>query len=263
MWPVDANAVVLSNAYGPFYPKSSAACILQYGTGVSYQYKKFGNGSMYFSNKETTLSERIYMACNYWNSQSMSVRRGDWTIECWACWKDAASGGVAPNGTAGNVLWHLHNHIWVGINPTGYWKFEQATGGGTAPTYYQRYADTVTPAATAASGRFDHVVVVRRSGDYYFYVNGVEKYIMLQGYWGSYTAGQGPTTNFDVDLYDSYMLIGTDNNNDTNTDWSGYVQDFRMTLFARYETRVINNIPTMVHAQTEIPALPTKLFPTK
>lgn len=264
MWPMDANCVVLSNGDGPFYPKSNTATVMHYGTSASYQYKKFGNASMYFSNKETTLSERVYMGCNYWNVQALSPRRGDFTIETWACWKDAASGGTAPNATAGNVLWHYLNHIRVGITAAGYWKFEQASGGGTAPTYYQQYADTSgTLAATAASGRFDHVVVVRKAGDYHFYVNGVEKYIMLMSYWGSYTAGQGPTSNWDADLYDSYLHIGCDYNGDTNTDWSGYMQDFRFTMFARYETRVINNIPTMVHAQTEVPALPTRLFPTK
>lgn len=263
MWPIDANCVVLSNANGPYYPKSASSTVMHYGTTVSYQYKKFGTGSMLFNNKETTLSERVYMGENYWRAHNLTTRRGDFTIECWACWKDSASGGTAPNGTAGNVLWHYNNHIWVGINPTGYWKFEQASGGGTAPTYYQRYADTVTVAATAASGRFDHVAVVRRSGDYYFYVNGVEKYIMLQGYWGSYTAGQGPTSNWDSDIDNAYLHIGCDANGDTNTDWSGYVQDFRVTKFARYETKVINNIPTMVHVQTEVPALPVKLFPTK
>ena len=48
-----------------------------------------------------------------------------------------------------------------------------------------------------------------------------------------------------------------------STSWSGYIQDFRVSMMARYETAVINDVATMVYAGTNKPALPTKLLQTK
>lgn len=48
------------------------------------------------------------------------TRQMDFTVECWACWFDAAAGGEAPQGTVGNVLWHYANNVMVRINSTGF-----------------------------------------------------------------------------------------------------------------------------------------------
>ena len=47
------------------------------------------------------------------------------------------------------------------------------------------------------------------------------------------------------------------------TSWCGWLQDIRYTNIARYDTIVIDSVPTMVYKNTKIPALPTKILPTK
>jgi hypothetical protein len=187
----------------------------------------------------------------------------DFTIECWACWFDATAGGEAPQGTVGNVLWHYANNVLVRINSSGFWKIDHASGGGTAPTVNQTYTSDVL-AATATSGRFDHIVVMRKNGNFYYYINGIEKSTALGAQVGAYTAGQGITYDNSPDYSsDTAWRLGCDWNEDNATCWTGFMQDFRFTHVARYETRVIGGIPTMVHNGTRIPALPTGISPTK
>jgi hypothetical protein len=53
------------------------------------------------------------------------------------------------------------------------------------------------------------------------------------------------------------MTLGTNWNSDQNYAWNGFIQDFRWSQMARYKTKVINGVSTMVFADTNIPALPT------
>jgi len=259
----DQYTYMLTGANGGYINKTQICNHYWYGAAVSYKYKKFGNGSLKFSNKETTLTERINFSGGWWNPQSIMTRQMDFTVECWACWFDAAAGGEAPQGTVGNVLWHYANNVMVRINSTGFWKFDHASGGGTAPTVNQTYTSDVL-AATATSGRFDHIVVMRKNGNFYYYINGIEKSTALGAQVGSYTAGQGITYDNNPDYSsDTGWRLGCDWNDDNATCWTGFMQDFRFTHVARYETRVIGGVPTMVHNGTRIPALPTRISPSK
>lgn len=264
----DVNTYFYSRAEGPFIPKTLESTVLQYGGASSSLIKKFGNGSIYFPNRESTLADRFYFNNAGWATGAMSFRRGDFTIEMWATYRDATVGGRAIEATYGNTLWHFTNHIRVDIAPTGYWRFAQVSGGGSTPSYStgQTFTDVApsAKAATVAAGTWDHVVVLRRLGNYYLYINGVEKYVMYQSNYGSYTAGQGPTSDWYNDMSDGqYLILGTDQPNNNSTSWNGYIADFRVTQFARYESRVVNGVTTMCHHQTDVPALPTAKFPTK
>jgi hypothetical protein len=235
----------------------------QYGTGVSYKYKKFGNGSLKFSNRESTLCERIAWNNGVLPGRNLDIRQIDFTIEVWAQWWDLTAGGSAPNASVGNVLWHFANNILVRIDQNGYWRFDHASGGGTSPSVNQTYTSNVL-AATTTSGRWDHVVMSRRNGNFYYYINGVEKWSGLGAQYGSYSSGQGITYDNSPDYYsDPNLQLGCDYNSDRTTAWNGFVQDFRFTLVGRYETRWVDGIPTMCHVGTSTPALPTRLFPTK
>lgn len=259
----DQYSYMLTALNGAYINKTQLANHYWYGAAVSYKYKKFGNASLKFSNKETTLTERINCSGGNWNPQSIMSRQMDFTIECWACWFDATAGGEAPQGTVGNVLWHYANNVLVRINSSGFWKIDHASGGGTAPTVNQTYTSDVL-AATATSGRFDHIVVMRKNGNFYYYINGIEKSTALGAQVGAYTAGQGITYDNSPDYSsDTAWRLGCDWNEDNATCWTGFMQDFRFTHVARYETRVIGGIPTMVHNGTRIPALPTGISPTK
>lgn len=105
---------------------------------------------------------------------------------------------------------------------------------------------------------------MRKNGNFYYYINGIEKSTALGAQVGSYTAGQGITYDNNPDYAaDTGWRLGCDWNEDNATCWTGFMQDFRFTHVARYETRVIGGVPTMVHNGTRIPALPTRISPSK
>lgn len=259
-WVYDANTFTSIKMDHTFVDKALQMGNYFYGTTPSYKYKKFGTGSIKFSNKETGFVERINVAVRNWVVDAMATRQGDYTIETWANWWDAASGGEPFDLTEGNWLWSFTSDVMrVGVAPiSGLWKFQY----GTTVDAFQLITSTV-PVATMTSGNFDHIVVVRRAGNYTFYVNGVEMGTMLFSYSGTYTAGLGPVNNLNSDISSAGLTIGGNWASTQTSAWSGCIQDFRFSLMARYETAVINNIPTMVYAGTTKPALPTKLLQTK
>jgi hypothetical protein len=284
--------------------KTQSNLIGPYGLMLSTYYKKFGNGSMKLSNNEAiTNNDAARMARmtidntpNYSNNNAFTVRDGDFTIECWAAWHSAANGGSAFNTDGfGNFLWTLGQNLSVGVNATGYWKFQHVPSHSDAQHWIYNvgqspYVNTQTPYTAvdgygyqlyqtnvlvaqptfASPNTFDHIVVQRKAQLYYFYINGVELAIMAGNQNSSY--GQlnntvyAPIVNFDTwDIYDAQgtVYIGTDGSDSAIRSWCGWVQDFRTTTLARYDTVSINGVPTMCYTGTDIPALPTKPYPTK
>ena len=291
-YPIMNDKKIQSHMYGP------------YGCTLSTHYKKFGVGSIRLGNREAnTDSDPIKYARisldnnpNYTNHNMFTVRDGDFTIECWAAWSSAANGGIDFSTAGyGNFLWTLGQGISVGVNSTGYWKFQHVPSHTDAQHWIYNvgqspYVNTQTP-YTAVAGygyqlfqtnvlvaqptlaspnTFDHVVVQRKSNCFYFYINGVEMAVMSGNQNLSYGAVNNtvyaPLVNFDTwDIYDATgnIELGGDGSSTGGRYWCGWVQDFRTTTLARYDTVSINGVPTMCYAGTYTPALPTKLYQIK
>ena len=267
-WAYDANTFIHAYPRAPIMDSSQRSQQYMYGIMPDRYYKKFGNASIKFPNDadNTVHVNRLVMTQNWWNTRYKDLRRQDATIECWASWQSLAAGGKAfPTATEGACLWHFGNAVWVGISPTGYWQCMIKNANST--TYDTWTSDVLVGQQTAvyptATGTWDYVVLMRSGRNWIFYVNGVEKAIMRINNNGTFT--NGPTYNHDWDIVNwSEFLIGADNSALQATKWCGHVQDFRWTGgIARYETRVIDGVATMVHRGSDIPALPTRLHPTK
>ena len=234
--------------------------IHDYGVWPCYTFSKWGSHSMMFKNQnsiDTTSYQAYDLYMGYWAHRALSPRRGDITIECWASWWDAASGGKDFGVTApGSCLFHYANNVWVGIDTSGNWYAYR----GDSNTVNIGISTSVA-VASRANSTWDHVCIMRTAGDWRFYVNGV-----LQGMWpasnqGGY-AGQGmAVTNYDDDYNNSELKLGCNWNRDFAESWCGFVEDFRVTLEQRYDTVNINGINTLCHFGTRIPALPTAKFP--
>ena len=232
-----------------------------YSLGTPYpstEFKKYGRGSLRFNNRDTaTIVDRVVFGASYWHPRPFDTEKQDWTFECWASWWDAASGGVAISAS-GNSLWNHSNNIMIKVSSTGYWQLIR----GSTTTVYQTLTTDVQ-VATRSAGRWDHICVVRRNGSYIFYVNGVEKGNLFGNGTGTYAnISVGPTTNIDDNFAASTLdtRLGSDYQATVNS-WNGYTQDVRFTYLARYTTKVINGVATMVHVNTLLPALPTSIHP--
>ncbi len=230
-----------------------------YGTPYpSTTFKKYGNGSLRFSNKDTaTLVDRLTLGGSYWNYRGLDFDKQDWTFECWASWHDATAGGVAFSAS-GNSLFNAMNAVMLKVSSTGFWQVIRGTTSSAVQTL-----TTTVQVATRTAGTWDHVCIVRRGGSYFFYVNGIERGNIFGNGTGTYAnLTVGPTTNID----DSYanagnaMFIGSDYQVTANS-WNGYIQDPRLSALARYTTKVINGVATMVHTTTLLPALPSSIHP--
>jgi hypothetical protein len=275
-----------------------------YGCMLSPYYKKFGNGAIKLPNRDANTDSDIakFAKINIpngggnVNGNALTVRDGDYTIECWAAWHSTSNGGVAFSSAGyGNFLFTVGATYSVGVNASGYWKMQhvqshldsehwiynvgqspyvntQTPYTATAGYGYQLYQTNVLVAqpTVASPNTFDHIVFQRKLSCFYLYINGVEMAIM----YGNGNSSYGQTSNTlyapisDLTPYDQFdaridVAIGGDGAATGGRYWSGWIQDFRATTLARYDTVVIGGVPTMCHAGTEIPALPTKLFPTK
>ena len=256
----DSYTYTLIKPQVPFPELTSSMGNYSYGNQISYQYKKFGSGSLKFSNKETSLVNRTKWLGHSWGEDNLGARHADITIECWASWWDAAAGGEGFDATTGNWLYSFSDDQFkIGVSPiTGEWKFQFANVNNVWAIIYSGVA-----CATASSGRFDHLALVRRAMNWAFYVNGVETAVLIGSHSATYPVGQGPTQDLYNDFSTTNIKVGADYYDNATTSWSGFIQDLRISMMARYETAVVSTIPTMVYAGTRLPALPTKLFPTK
>lgn len=250
-WIYDQHTFASINIDGPFQNIGTVICTRQYGVLPSFRYKRFGNASLKFSQKEpTTLCDRIYSDNTTFNTRQLDSRRYDFTVECWAMSWDQPIGGATINAN-GRALWMWWNNILVRITNTGYWRFSSANSandGSNFPLNYS-YANqdntTVYYASNATIGTFDHIVMCRRAGNFYFYINGVQAHVMYGTATGTYPSA-GPTQEVGFPDYASnlgpsniYFNIGHETYGYADKSWSGYMQDLRVTHVARYDTRVV------------------------
>lgn len=254
-WNLDANTV-LQGTWEGLRNTSFETTPLFYGGSISYKNKKFGTASWKFSNKESGFVDRINLPKGGFNTLGMMNHWGDFTFECWAQWWDASAGGKNPFATYGNVLFHYANNLTIGITPAGVWQFKHQSGGATTPTVNQTLSTSVT-AATTTSQTWDHIVMVRRQGNIYFYINGIYQGLILMADYGTPT---GLAANYSSSYNESIgdPILGCDYAvTNATTGWTGFVQDVRFTSLARYDTDSSN---TMVHIGTTTPALPKDLL---
>jgi hypothetical protein len=222
-------------------------------------YAKFGKGSLRFSNKDSaTVVSRLNLGYNYFNTNPLQFYHCDFTFELWTTWQDANYGGRGFTATTGNVLLQLFNSYYVYATAAGLWQFRRQS----TTTVYQ-VVNTTKTVATRTAGTWDHIVLMRKSGNVYCYVNGEEVGVINAAYSSTFASG-GPTVNIGDSFDGTYSIhVGCDYNSTALTGWTGWVQDIRMTYVARYTTKVINGVATMVDRFTYQPALPVKLNPTR
>lgn len=231
----------------------------------SYQYTKWGGGSISFGNPSTTGPNYDYIDLpgnnGYAPERVLDTRFGDFTVEGWAQWKDATAGGRATQTTApGACLVHYQNTYWVGINTSGYWALLARSSGTTSftPTLL-----TSVAVATSTAGTWNHWAFVRKDGDYFLYVDGVLITHKLGANHGTY-ASNGPVAaasssdNFS-DISD--FRIGYEYPTSIASNWCGHLEDLRVTALARYSPGSVNGVLTMCLNGTNTPGLPTQAFP--
>ena len=256
---LDGNTVFQSTIDSPFMERAMNSGIFHYGVMPSTEVKKFGNGSIKFTNKESTFVDRMYCTNYYWAVRAMDIEQADVTFEMWACYMDAAAGGRAINAS-GSILMHWTNYLQIRVNSSGYWVCAQCDG-----TTDRQTITTTVLAATKTGGTMDHLVVQRKGGNFQFFVNGIQRGEFFGNSPGTVTAGGFTGTDYYSPNFYSIdnFHIGCNYDQTQATAWCGYIQDFRATRIARYDTKVINGVATMVHRGTTAPALPTSLYPTK
>ena len=232
----------------------------------SYQYTKWGNGSIAFGNYNTGSgnNDHFFIAPygSNWAQRVGDTRYGDFTVEGWAQWKDATAGGRAtPSGAPGACIFHFSNYYWVGINTSGNWT--ALNRGGATTNYTPTLLNTIA-VATSTAGTWDYWCFQRKDGDYTLYVNGIIVCRLWGANHGTYGAN-GPTASAQSthdDFYDiGDVRVGYEYNDTAGSQWCGHLEDFRYTGLARYETVIISGVPTQCHNGTRIPAMPTAAFP--
>lgn len=267
-WVRDINTAILLRMDNNFRDYSMIGNYIFDGAiRPSYQFSKWGSGSIGFGNHNSTTNyEKIYinLSGGGWSERVWDIRFGDFTVEGWAQWKDAAAGGKAtPTSAPGACLFHQGNYLWVGINASGNWTI--LNRGGSTTNFTPTLINSVG-VATSSAGTWNHWAFVRKDGDYYLYVDGLLVCRHLAANHGTYTSG-GPTSSSassNDDWYNVYDIrIGAEYNETTGTWWCGHLEDFRMTALARYQPGLVNGVWTMCHTGTNTPGLPTAPFPTR
>ena len=153
-------------------------------------------------------------------------------------------------------------HVWR--TEEGNWAFSVSSDFMYDITYPRRYftVRTNTRVRNLSEGEngWQHVVLTRVNQNWILYVNGVE----VGRKAASYIGGSDRPIYTDAvtgDYSSCYVYLGTHSSTSWWRSWTGCIQDFRVSSMARYDTKVINGVPTMVHRGTNLPALPTGLHP--
>jgi hypothetical protein len=170
---------------------------------------------------------------------------GDFTIEFWAR-ATLLSGtytGVVGVWLGGNTA---SQNSWVVLlnsyNATNKFGFSYSNGTSASDIIFN---------ATTSTGSWDHYAVVRSGSTLYGFKNGNSQSLSS----GSSTITGSITNGTEV------LNIGTSGTAGGGTDFNGYLQDLRITKYARYVTGTGANAGKMVFNGTNDLALPTAAFP--
>ena len=172
---------------------------------ISTTQSKFGGSSMYFDGTGD------YLIPNAGGSNVLyALGTGDFTIETW----------VYPTSFTGqsniNTIFDFRPASTNGIYPT---LFLTLTNGYL--TYFVNNSNAITTTSTPTLNTWSHVALVRSSGSTRLYLNGTQvgsTYTDTNNYLGSA----------------SRPLIGTSGFFVVSDFFTGYMDDFRITRFARY-----------------------------
>lgn len=166
---------------------------------ISVVQKKYGTGAMYFDgNMDYIKTTGPYLT---------GIGTGNFTIEGWYNFLDF---------TVRNVYFQrfwsfgtgLANNVTLNIDTSGY------------PIYRNNDAVLITSTIALSTNTWAHVALVKNNGTTYLYVNGV--------------VGGSTTTNSDFSSRaTNNLLIGNESDRNGGSLY-GYVDDFRITRYARY-----------------------------
>jgi hypothetical protein len=164
----------------------------------------------------------------------------------------------------GSTLFHHSGgpHVWR--TEEGNWAFTISSDFMYDISYPRRYftirTNTRVRNMSEGDSGWQHVALSRVNQNWILYIDGVEVGRMAASYHGS---SDRPiyTDNISGDYSTSYVALGSHSSTSWWRSWTGCIQDFRVSSIARYDTKVINSVPTMVHRGTMLPALPTSLHP--
>ena len=169
---------------------------------ISTAQSKWGGGSMYFDGTDDRLSN------NNAANPLYAFRTGDFTIEAWVypLVNTGERGWIQTSDTAGGLKTTYATGIVViyGASPNFYWSVNV---GGT----------TISTTTSVVTNAWTHIAVTRASGSVRVYING--------------TLAAGPTSATG-DLTGQYICVG--GYYSTTYLWNGYVDDLRVTNYARY-----------------------------
>ncbi len=185
---------------------------------------KFGTGSMYFDGTTDYLVEPTSVYFGYGT--------GDFTIEFWVYFNSTGTSTIFSNlsGTAST-----NPHIYINSTIRFY------NGGG----------DRITSGTSPSTGVWYHLAVCRASGSTRMFLDGTQTgstYADTNDYGQSAPLGVGTYWNGGAPVTASTL--------------NGYLQDVRVSKYARYVTGTGANAGKMVFNGTNDLALPTAAFPT-
>lgn len=164
----------------------------------------------------------------------------------------------------GSTLWSYSGGFNVWRTEEGNWAYSYTTDYTYDKTYPKRIHTirTTTRVRNISEGDsgWQHVCLVRANRDFILYIDGVE---VGRSTGSPISSSDRPWTYDDmgVDYSTSWVRLGGHSNDGWQRAWTGNIQDFRVSMIARYETKVINGVATMCHRGTSTPALPVGLHP--
>jgi hypothetical protein len=101
----DEHTAVQTNIKSHAVDRTMSMTTINYGVQQSFEFKKFGNGSLLFPNRESGQTPGIFARPNFWSSRTLDTQMADFTIEMWVSYWDAAAGGKAINAS-GSYIFH-------------------------------------------------------------------------------------------------------------------------------------------------------------
>jgi len=169
---------------------------------VSTSVKKYGAASMYFDGS----GDRLYETSN----QNFNFGTGDFTIELW----------VYPISQGGHG--NSNNDCLIDFRPAanGVYGTLYIFSSGTGIYWYVNSANRITGGAIS-NGVWTHIAICRSSGSTKLFLNGT----------------QSGSTYTDANNYlVAPIMIGEFNDGAGAGNFNGYIDDLRITKYARYTT---------------------------
>jgi hypothetical protein len=196
--------LLLSGTNGGIIDQSGRNNLSTIGANVNTTVYKYGTGSISFSGSGQYLQRLTPPVTLYaWN-------QGSCTIEYWIYANAFTQGG----NTGGDPV-IIGN---MSATTTGnYWSFGPITNGTVKFYYYNGSIQAFATTSTLSTGQWYHLAFVNNSGALAIYINGV-------------SSATSTISGTPVNGSDNPITIGSSN----NASFNGYIDDLRITRYARY-----------------------------